>query len=453
MSKNIHDIIHEGQSTEKIKESDTDEKLASSCSKIIRQTKLWCAPKTMGRLVQNKIDRCLVELITRDYQPISIVEDKGFRNFVNTLNPSYQIPTRKTVSNTLLPEIYEKRVNKVQSIVKNAKSVTLTTDCWTSVNTILLECSCFPEAHTSVNLATELNKIVVTWGLENRILLAVTDNAANITKAIKDLKWRHFGCYARTINLIAEDAIIIVEPLIKKVRTLVAHFKRSTSAATKLVDIQKQYSKTPKKLLQDVRTRWNSTFYMVERILELEEVIRTVLALLDKENLPIIFVEEWQLLKDAKKVLEPLECITKMVSGESYMVLSSIIVLTNGLENMISELKKEELFEQALTMVNRMLHSLKSRLGDLESSRTLTISTFLDPRFKNIAFSSDCILERTKKEVINLVANKIQKQEAGTRNNPEKTENYFPSTSTDESTRAKSCLSIWTNFDQKAATV
>ncbi|CAH1113889.1 unnamed protein product [Psylliodes chrysocephalus] len=191
---------------------------------------------------------------------------------------------------------------------------------------------------------------------------------------------------------------------------------------------------------------------MVERILELEKVIRTVLALLDKKKLPIIFVEEWQLLKDVKKILEPLECITKMVSGESYMVLSSIIVLTNGLENMISKLKKEELFEQALTMVNRMLHSLKSRLGDLESSRTLTISTFLDPRFKNIAFSSDCILERTKKEVINLVAYKIQKEEASTRNNREKTENYFPCTSTNESTSTKSCLSIRTNLDQKAAT-
>ncbi|CAH1113346.1 unnamed protein product [Psylliodes chrysocephalus] len=89
---------------------------------------------------------------------------------------------------------------------------------------------------------------------------------------------------------------------------------------------------------------------MVERILELKEVIRTNLALLDKENLPIVFLEEWQLLKDIKKGLEPLECITKMVSGESYMVLSSIIVSTNGLENMISELKKRKNYLKKLLL-------------------------------------------------------------------------------------------------------
>jgi DNA-binding transcriptional regulator PaaX len=63
--------------------------------------------------------------------------------------------------------------------------------------------------------------------LENKILLAVSDNAANIKKAIKeDLKWRHFGCLAHTINLIVQDALKSIEPLIvEKAKALVSHFK------------------------------------------------------------------------------------------------------------------------------------------------------------------------------------------------------------------------------------
>lgn len=75
---------------------------------------------------------------------------------------------------------------------------------------------------------------------------------------------------------------------------------------------------------------------MVERILELEEDVRTTLALLNKDNLPVIAVEEWQLLKDIKQVLEPLEAVTNIVSGDNYLTLSSIIIIIKGLENMLT---------------------------------------------------------------------------------------------------------------------
>ncbi|XP_072400479.1 zinc finger BED domain-containing protein 4-like [Diabrotica undecimpunctata] len=250
--------------------NDGDNPTEGSSSKIPKQTKLDYAPRTVGRAVQHKVDSCLVKLITKDFQPFSIVEDKGFRSFVSVLNPAYQIPSRKTITNNLLPTIYEETLTEVKSIVRNVKSVTITTD----------------------------------------------DNAANITKAVKDiLHWKHLECLAHTINLIAKDSITIIGPVIAKIRNLVAHFKRSTSATAKLLDVQKQSGKIPKKLLQYVSTRWNSTYYMLERILDLEEAVRTTMALLDKDNLPIIVVEEWQLLKHVKKVLEPYPIHKTMADG------------------------------------------------------------------------------------------------------------------------------------------
>ena len=41
--------------------------------------------------------------------------------------------------------------------------------------------------------------------------MIVSDNAANIRKAIRDeLKYRHFGCYAHTINLIVMDTLKLI---------------------------------------------------------------------------------------------------------------------------------------------------------------------------------------------------------------------------------------------------
>ncbi len=46
---------------------------------------------------KQRLDEALVDMIVKDGQPSSMVEDEGFRNFVKILDPSYTIPSRKSV--------------------------------------------------------------------------------------------------------------------------------------------------------------------------------------------------------------------------------------------------------------------------------------------------------------------------------------------------------------------
>lgn len=87
------------------------------------------------------------------------------------------------------------------------------------VKSVLLECVGYEGGHGSKNLADNLRKVISNWNIpEQSILLGISDNAANIKKAIStDLKWRHFGCYAHTLNLIVDDALkLIQEGTLKK---------------------------------------------------------------------------------------------------------------------------------------------------------------------------------------------------------------------------------------------
>lgn len=84
---------------------------------------------------KKKLDNLLLNMCIYDYQPFSIVEDKGFSSFVSALNPSYKLPNRKTISSALLPAEYEACLNAVRHTLTLVKSVALSTDTWTSANT------------------------------------------------------------------------------------------------------------------------------------------------------------------------------------------------------------------------------------------------------------------------------------------------------------------------------
>ncbi|CAG9773896.1 unnamed protein product [Ceutorhynchus assimilis] len=66
----------------------------SNIKRETSQTKLPFMPKTISIHTKKKLDKCLMDLFTEDLQPFSIVEDRGFKNFVQMLNPSYQLPIR-----------------------------------------------------------------------------------------------------------------------------------------------------------------------------------------------------------------------------------------------------------------------------------------------------------------------------------------------------------------------
>jgi hypothetical protein len=112
-----------------------------------------------------------------------------------------------------------------------------------------------------------------------------------------------------------------ITEIIGKVKTIVTHFKYSSKTTAKLRAFQESKSKVknPWKLLQDLVTRWNSTFYMIKRFVKLEEAVRSTVALLDAD-LPKITLNEWCVIKELKIILDPFEDTTRVISGQKYLL-------------------------------------------------------------------------------------------------------------------------------------
>ena len=84
-----------------------------------------------------KINRNLVLFIAQDLQPLSVVENRGFRALVKTLDRRVKMPSRSSISSTHLPVMYEKVRAQLLKDLALVKWVALTTDLWTSKSQVL----------------------------------------------------------------------------------------------------------------------------------------------------------------------------------------------------------------------------------------------------------------------------------------------------------------------------
>ncbi|KAI5705868.1 hypothetical protein M8J75_002513 [Diaphorina citri] len=265
-----------------------------------------------------------------------------------------------------------------------------------------------------------LVNILTDWGVLNKVVAVVTDNASKMTKAIADEfgKSCHLTCFAHSLNLVAETVLtdVTVQPMLNKVKDIVTFFKQSINAAD---DLRRQ---SDLKLIQSVNTRWNSTFYMLERFLSLAEKIGPILLKYNRAP-TMVSGQDIGIIKEIMLVLKPLEMATRDVSGDSYCSSSSrIIPLINIVCTKINQVPCEtEIGKQLKAAVITEFLSNR-RFGFTELNKILAIATILDPRFKKLHFRNPCNVGSAV-DKIKLEMKALQGQKGGQDTDSETSEN------------------------------
>ena len=214
--------------------------------------------------------------------------------------------------------------------------------------------------HTAENIAAELKKVTDDWAISDKVGCIVTDSAANMTAAARLTGWKSLPCFAHTLNLIVQEATEKDKELARlrqKSRSIVTYFKQSIKAKDKLGEVQIQVTGEEKKLIRDVVTRWNSSFYMYERLAEQYQAVNATLCYMDRSEL-CLATAEIAVMTDAIKLLKPFENATREISADKYVSISKIIPLARSLQRLttgctsIFPLKQELLSNTARKFAN-----------------------------------------------------------------------------------------------------
>ena len=139
-------------------------------------------------------------------------------------------------------------------------------------------------------------------------------------------------------------------------------------------------------LMQDVETRWNSTYKMMERVCEQQASICA--ALVDVKRLDLMLQsDDIKIIEKIIQILQPFFQITESVSGESYGTLSSIRPLLYHLLNDALSPTSDDpgVVKQLKEAVKK---NLQQRYQSTEVSKLLDVACFLDPCFKELPFLS-----------------------------------------------------------------
>lgn len=347
-------------------------------------------------------------------QPYRIVDDEGFRSYTRSLEPRYQLPTRQALACEIIPRMYTKCVSQIKHSLTEASSLALTTDMWTSLANDAymsvtahyvtadfqsvqncLDVTYFPDSHTANHLACAIEDSVRKWLLheengsrmgEQIQIYVVSDNAANIVAAMRQLPtYTHVGCFLHTLQLCINAAIKTCPDLIEIIRKgkkIAAFFHRSPKASKTLNNAQVSLKLPLHKLIQECPTRWNSSFDMMERLVEQKEPITLVLlSITQVENLTTV---EWQKAATFVETMKPFKEVTVMMSADRYPTISMIIPILNVLKRLLQARTSNVIGH----LQAGLLHEMQCRWPGCEAQSTFAISTVVDPRFKTGVFGN-----------------------------------------------------------------
>ncbi|XP_046728576.1 zinc finger BED domain-containing protein 4 isoform X2 [Silurus meridionalis] len=377
--------------------------------------------------VAKKITRLVAEMLALDLQPSAMVENVGLNRLLEYLQPQYSLPSSSYFTSTAIPEMYESVKEVVLTHLKEAESgiIHFTTSIWVSSQTreyltltahwVTFESRVRPQGqdfhcsallgvspidcdYNMLSIQKQLEYLWDTWIVSSGLKLGftVTDNQA-IGNVLEDNAHTLMNCFGHNIDLIVNEAIKsqrMVQSLLSIARKICERVHRSAKAKEKLAELQKAYNLPENQLIQDVPSKWKTSYFMLERLVEQKKAIDEMS--LECNFRELISCDQWEVMQSVCNALKPFEVACREMNNRT-ATLGQVIPLIHILNRKI-----DMLFDETMGIDN-MLKSLKeamvTRMSPTLHDPRYTWATMLDPRYKTSLFTEE-EAEKCKQELI-----------------------------------------------------
>lgn len=141
-------------------------------------------------------------------------------------------------------------------------------------------------------------------------------------------------------------------------------------------------------LVSYVSTRWNTVYLMFETMLEMKDAMVLYFAEQNLKPDEVLTDQDWKLMTEVTKALRSLYLVTLELSGEKHATLSKVVPIVNLLleEYSIDKPNQSEIAKECRKLIH---DSVQKHFEGIESNEIYACSTIMDPRFKQIAFSTN----------------------------------------------------------------
>ncbi|KAF7228997.1 zinc finger BED domain-containing protein 4 [Nothobranchius furzeri] len=391
------------------------------------QTEQNCGRFNENHPVAKKITKLLAEMLALDLQPSALVENAGLSRLLEFLQPQYSLPHSSHFTSTVIPEMYEKVKGAVQTHLKEAEGgiVHFTTGVWVSSQTreyltlsahwatyesnirpqgqdfhcsALLSVSQIDCDHDMHDIPKQLENLWDSWitssGLKKGF--TITDNDT-IRHTLDEHGHATMQCFAHAIDVMVSEAIKsqrMVQNLLSSARKICERVHRSEKAKEMLTELQKAHQLPENQLVQDVPSKWKTSLFMLERLVEQKNAIDEMS--IECNFREIISYDQWEVMLSLCNALKPFEVACRELSNRT-ATLGQVIPLIHILNRKI-----DLLFDETVgidTMLRSLKEAMVARLSATLDDPRYSWATMLDPRYKTSLFTEE-EAERCKQDLI-----------------------------------------------------
>jgi hypothetical protein len=408
------------------------------------ETQLALNPNVSDELIREAIEN----FVLTEAEAFTLIESESFLTLLKLClkckRDNVFIPKADALRNGIVKRVNKMKVDLKSAIAIGSSAVHLCLDMWTSPNmySFLAVTAHYVDSewklverlllfqdttdHSGAGMAEIVNKCLQEFDIQDRLKCITMDNASNndtlashledlLSKSNSEIIWdsqmSRIRCFAHIINLAVkaflkalgdEEIILDTETLesssytntpsslLKRLRFVIRKLRSSPEQRKKFLGQCELANVQQLILILDVPTRWNSTYYMIKRAIEVREGFHNWIGTnpeIGKTKMASYQLEphEWDLLQTVQSVLEKFELATKLISGTKYptlaLVMPLFIELFSYIEAQVSALSPDDPIAIALSKAHEVMSKYYTFTDD---SAFYLLSVLLDPRFKNV---------------------------------------------------------------------
>lgn len=206
------------------------------------------------------------------------------------------------------------------------------------------------------------------------------DPETDVAENLQDIPYRRLGCLAHTLHLIVKAAYEgEYKELLVKTRKLVGKIRKSS------VTMERIRKKCGKSVIADNTTRWNSTYFLAKRLLEIKAPLNEVLGDLEIDSL---VASEWSRLENLVSLLEPFAIQTNTLQTDA-LSLSHVIPSVLDLDAHLDQLPFSQSLAQSMQKDLRMRFAVLLTPDHPNFNPLPVAATLLDPTCASVILGFD----------------------------------------------------------------